>query len=73
MRTSSLGPVSVAAAVAFVGALVLGVPFGPLVLLAVALACLLMMIFMMKGRHGGEGNASERRYSRRWRAPRSNH
>lgn len=49
MRTSSLGPVSV------------------------ALACLLMMIFMMKGMHGGEGSPSERRYSRRWRAPRSNH
>lgn len=73
MRTSGLGPLAVAAAVAFVGALVVDVPIGPLVVLAVVLACSLMMISIMTGMRGGGGIASEHRDSGRWRDPHSNH
>jgi hypothetical protein len=52
-RNPNLGLYAIAIAIAVVGALWLGVPVGTLVLLAVVLACPLMMIFMMSGMHGG--------------------
>ena len=53
MLTSNMGLVAVAAAIAFVGALWAGVPLAALAPL-LFLACPLMMIFMMKGMHGGD-------------------
>ncbi|BCM64731.1 MULTISPECIES: DUF2933 domain-containing protein [Streptomyces] len=47
------GLYAVALAIAFVGALALGLPVGTLAVLAVAAACPLMMFFMMRGMHGG--------------------
>ncbi|MFE6511518.1 DUF2933 domain-containing protein [Nocardioides sp. NPDC057767] len=55
MKTSNLGLFAVAAAIVFVGALSVGVPFGSLAVLAILLLCPLMMIFMMKGMHGSGG------------------
>jgi hypothetical protein len=49
----NLGLYAVAVAIAVVGALWIGVPIGTLAVLAVALACPLMMMFMMSGMHGG--------------------
>ncbi|CAL9677882.1 hypothetical protein SUDANB105_08194 (plasmid) [Streptomyces sp. enrichment culture] len=48
------GLYAIAIAIAFVGALALGVPLGTLALLAVVAACPLMMFFMMRGTHGGD-------------------
>jgi type III secretory pathway component EscV len=73
MKTSNLGLFAVAAAIALVGALLLGAPLGSLVVLAVVLACPLMMIFMMNGMHGDEGSASEHHDSDHRRDPRSHH
>lgn len=56
MKTSNRGLFAVAAAIAFVGALWAGVPFGSLAVIAVLLLCPLMMIFMMKGMQGGGGS-----------------
>ena len=53
-RHPNLGLYAVAVAIAVVGALWLGVPVGTLAILAVALACPLMMMFMMGGMHGGD-------------------
>jgi len=50
------GLFAVAVAIAVVGALWVGLPVGTLALLAVVLACPLMMIFMMRGMHGGGSN-----------------
>ena len=50
--TSNMGLISIAAAIAFVGALWAGAPLAALAPLLL-LACPLMMIFMMKGMHGG--------------------
>lgn len=50
------GLFALAAAVAGVGALWLGVPIGTLVLLAFVVACPLMMMLMMGGMHGGGMN-----------------
>ncbi|MFF7642939.1 DUF2933 domain-containing protein [Streptomyces canus] len=47
------GLYAIAVAIAFVGALVLGMPLGTLALLAIVVACPLMMFFMMRGMHGG--------------------
>ncbi|TQJ92478.1 DUF2933 domain-containing protein [Streptomyces sp. SLBN-31] len=47
------GLYAVAAAIAVVGALALGLPVGTLFVLAIALSCPLMMFFMMRGIHGG--------------------
>ncbi|GAA3500839.1 hypothetical protein GCM10019016_079460 [Streptomyces prasinosporus] len=44
---------ALAAAIGIVGLVALGVPIGTIVLLAVLAACPLMMIFMMRGMHGG--------------------
>ena len=49
----NFGLYAVAVAIAVVGALWLGVPVGTLGVLAVALACPLMMLVMMRGMHGG--------------------
>ncbi|MBZ4018586.1 DUF2933 domain-containing protein [Streptomyces purpurogeneiscleroticus] len=49
------GLYAVALAIAFVGALALGVPVSTLALLALVAACPLMMFFMMRGMHGGHG------------------
>jgi choline-glycine betaine transporter len=53
MKSSNYGLFAVAAAVVFVGVLLAGVPLETLALLLILLACPLMMIFMMKGMHGG--------------------
>ncbi|MGW3935221.1 DUF2933 domain-containing protein [Streptomyces sp. NBC_00024] len=53
------GLYAIAVAIAFVGALVLGMPLGSLVLLAVVVACPLMMFFMMRGMHGGHGGGDD--------------
>ncbi|MBD0839439.1 DUF2933 domain-containing protein [Streptomyces sp. TRM68416] len=47
------GLYAIAVAIATVGALALGVPVATLFLGAIVLACPLMMIFMMRGMHGG--------------------
>ena len=52
-RNPNFGLYAVAVAIGVVGALWVGVPVGTLAILAVALACPLMMIFMMSGMHGG--------------------
>ncbi|WP_030843852.1 DUF2933 domain-containing protein [Streptomyces sp. NRRL F-4474] len=54
-NTRNYGLYAVALAIAFVGALALGVPVGTLALLAVVAACPLMMFFMMRGMHGMDG------------------
>jgi len=53
VKSSNLGLFAVAAAIAFVGALWAGVSLAGLAPLLIVLACPLMMIFMMKGMHGG--------------------
>lgn len=57
-RNPNLGLYAIAIAIAVVGALWLGVPVGTLAVLAVVLACPLMMIFMMSGMHGGNDHDS---------------
>lgn len=52
MNDKNYGLYAVALAIAFVGALALGVPLGTLALLAIVVACPLMMFFMMRGMHG---------------------
>jgi len=56
MKSSNMGLYAIAAAIGFVGALWVGVPLGTLAPLMIVLACPLMMIFMMKGMHGGGDN-----------------
>ncbi|WP_405652802.1 DUF2933 domain-containing protein [Streptomyces sp. NBC_00019] len=53
------GLYAIALAIAFVGALVLGMPVGSLALLAIVVACPLMMFFMMRGMHGGHGGGDQ--------------
>ena len=57
MKSSNLGLFAIAAATAFVGALWAGAPLATLVPALVVLACPLMMVFMMKGMHGGGDSA----------------
>lgn len=52
-RNPNVGMYAVAVVIGVVGALWVGVPVGTLVVLAVALACPLMMMFMMGGKHDG--------------------
>ncbi|MFE7276150.1 hypothetical protein [Streptomyces sp. NPDC057623] len=49
------GLYAVAVAISVVGALALGMPVATLFFMAIALACPLMMIFMMRGMHRGDG------------------
>ncbi|WP_225804017.1 DUF2933 domain-containing protein [Streptomyces sp. NK15101] len=51
MKSNHGGLYAVAVAIAVVGALTLGVPVGTLAILGIALACPLMMFFMMRGTH----------------------
>lgn len=53
MRSSNMGLFAIAAAIAFVGALWLGVPFAGLLPILILAPCMLMMFFMMGG-HGDE-------------------
>ena len=53
------GLYAIAVAIAFVGALVLGMPLGSLALLGIVVACPLMMFFMMRGMHGGHGGGDQ--------------
>ena len=56
MKNRNYGLYAIAAAIAVVGALALGVPISTLGFLAIVLVCPLMMLFMMRGMHGGEGH-----------------
>ena len=47
------GLYAIAIAIAVVGALWLGVPASTIAVLGLVLACPLMMVFMMRGMHGG--------------------
>lgn len=49
MKQNQWGPHAIAVAIAVVGALALGVPVGTLAIPGIALACPLMMFFMMRG------------------------
>ena len=53
MNNRNYGLYAVALAIVVVGALWLGVPVGTLALLGLLLVCPLMMVFMMRGMHGG--------------------
>ncbi|MEU2233534.1 DUF2933 domain-containing protein [Streptomyces vietnamensis] len=66
MRQNQWGLYAIAVAIAVVGALALGVPVGTLAILGVALACPLMMFFMMRGMHGQDthGGRDDRREDR---------
>ena len=55
-RNPNFGLYAVAVAIVMVGALWIGVPAGTLAVVAIALACPLMMIFMMRGMHGGDNH-----------------
>ena len=59
MKQNQWGLYAIAVAIAVVGALALGVPVGTLAILGVALACPLMMFFMMRGMHGQGGHDEE--------------
>jgi hypothetical protein len=59
MKPSNMGLYAIAAAIAFVGALWAGVPLAGLAPALIFLACPLMMIFMMKGMHGGDSGHSD--------------
>jgi hypothetical protein len=56
MRRQHLPFYAIAAAILIVGLVALGVPFSRLSVLAVVLICPLMMMFMMRGMHGGNGH-----------------
>jgi Protein of unknown function (DUF2933) len=56
MRRQHLPFYAIAAAILIVGLVALGVPFSRLSFLAVVLICPLMMMFMMRGMHGGKGH-----------------
>ncbi|MGW6396415.1 DUF2933 domain-containing protein [Streptomyces sp. NPDC055103] len=62
MKQNQWGLYAIAVAIAVVGALALGVPVGTLAILGIALACPLMMFFMMRGMHdqGGHDHESHR-------------
>jgi hypothetical protein len=53
MKREQLPLYAIAMAIGIVGLVALGVPVGTLALLLVFLACPLMMMFMMRGMHGG--------------------
>lgn len=53
MRRQQWGLYAIALAIVVVGLVALGVPAQTLLFAALVLACPLMMIFMMRGMHGG--------------------
>ncbi|WP_171113238.1 MULTISPECIES: DUF2933 domain-containing protein [Streptomyces] len=61
MKTNkrNYGLYALALAIAFVGALALGVSAEALALLAVFAVCPLMMFFMMRNMHGGHGKGNQ--------------
>ncbi|MFF9194282.1 DUF2933 domain-containing protein [Streptomyces sp. NPDC014779] len=59
MKQNQWGLYAIAVAIAIVGALALGVPVGTLAILGVALACPLMMFFMMRGMHDQSGHGED--------------
>ena len=56
MKGRNLGRYALALAIVVVGALWAGVPVSTLAYLALVLACPLMMLFMMRGMHGGDSH-----------------
>lgn len=69
-KNPNYGLFAVAVAVAFVGAVWLGVPLGTLALLAIVLVCPLMMMFMMRGMHDGDhSGGSKHRHPEDWGDP----
>lgn len=60
MKSRDYGLYAVALAIVVVGALWAGVPVGTLALLGMVLVCPLMMIFMMRGMHGGDSGEGHR-------------
>jgi hypothetical protein len=60
MNTHKYGLHAVALAIVVVGALWLGLPLNTLAVLGLVLVCPLMMLFMMRGTHGGEGHDQRR-------------
>lgn len=71
-KNPNYGLYAVAIAIAVVGALWLGLPIGTLALLGIVLACPLMMMFMMRGMHGGDDH-SEHGDSGHQHAPHDRH
>ena len=71
-KNPNYGLYAVAIAIAVVGALWLGVPIGTLALLGIVLVCPLMMMFMMRGMHGGDDH-SERGDSDHQHGPHDRH
>jgi len=59
MNSRNYGLYAVAVAIAVVGALWLGVPVGTLAVLGLVLVCPLMMLFMMRDMHDGDGHGQE--------------
>jgi len=59
MKSRPWGLYAIALAVLVVGLVTLGVPASTLVVAALALACPLMMMFMMSGMHGRCGGANQ--------------
>jgi hypothetical protein len=60
MKRQQLPLYAIAAAILVVGLVALGVPASTLLYGALALACPLMMVFMMGGMHGGHDQAAHR-------------
>jgi Protein of unknown function (DUF2933) len=58
MKRQPWGLYAIALAILVVGLAALGVPASTLLVAALALTCPLMMIFMMRGMHGGQESHS---------------
>ena len=65
MKSQSLALYVLAAAIVGVGVMAFGVGASSLWGLAFVVACPLMMIFMMRGMHGGNGNGNDIGHSSR--------
>ncbi|MEV5973152.1 DUF2933 domain-containing protein [Streptomyces sp. NPDC051921] len=70
MKRNQWGLYALAAAIAVVGAFALGVPVATLAILGAALACPLMMFFMMRGMHDQAGRDHDPRRHGRHAPPR---
>lgn len=67
MKRQPWGLYAITLAVLIVGLVAVGVPTGALLVAALVLTCPLMMLFMMRSRHGGEntqhrGDAPDHRH-----------